>query len=96
MRVEQMWAEGIVTEVQELLKSGELGKTARMAIGYKQAIAQLRGEISAGEAMAETVALTNRYSRRQMSWFRRDKRIRWQSTGEHLAAEVMNLIRLEQ
>jgi tRNA dimethylallyltransferase len=52
--------------------------------------------MSAQEAQAETVALTNRYSRRQMSWFRRDKRIRWQTAGEKLTAEVMNLIRLEQ
>lgn len=96
LRVEQMWADGIVSEVEELLKAGELGKTARMAIGYKQAIAQLRGEITAEEAMAETIALTNRYSRRQMSWFRRDKRIRWQAPGDNLSAEVLNLIRLEQ
>ena len=96
LRVEQMWADGIVFEVEELLKAGELGKTARMAIGYKQAIAQLRGEITAEEAMAETIALTNRYSRRQMSWFRRDKRIRWQTPGDNLSAEVLNLIRLEQ
>lgn len=96
LRVEQMWADGIVAEVEELLKVGELGKTAAMAIGYKQAIAQLKDEISAEDAMAETIALTNRYSRRQMSWFRRDKRIRWQTPGEHLSEDVLNLIRLEQ
>ena len=96
IRVAQMWEQGIVAEVEQLLKAGELGKTARMAIGYKQAIAELRGEMSAEEAQAETIALTNRYSRRQMSWFRRDKRIRWQTAGEKLTAEVMNLIRLEQ
>jgi tRNA dimethylallyltransferase len=96
IRVAQMWTEGIVPEVEQLLKAGELGKTARMAIGYKQAIAELSGEMSAEEAQAETIALTNRYARRQMSWFRRDKRIRWQTAGEELTAEVMNLIRLEQ
>jgi tRNA dimethylallyltransferase len=95
-RVEQMWEAGIVSEVQQLLKTSELGKTASMAIGYKQAIAELSGEMSSEEAKAETVALTNRYSRRQMSWFRRDKRIIWQSSGEHMTNQVMNLIRLEQ
>lgn len=95
-RVEQMWAEGIVAEVENLLSQGELGKTARMAIGYKQAIAQLRGEMTEAEAKAETVALTNRYSRRQMSWFRRDKRIKWETAGEDLSASVMKLIRLAQ
>lgn len=96
LRVEQMWAAGIVAEAESLLSKGELGKTARMAIGYKQAIAQLRGEMTEDEAKAETVALTNRYSRRQMSWFRRDKRIQWESAGEDLSASVMKLIRLAE
>ncbi len=93
-RVEQMWQQGIVAEVEALLNQGALGKTARMAIGYKQAIAQLNGEMSAEEAKAETVALTNRYARRQMSWFRRDKRIGWISSGDQLLSQALNLIRL--
>lgn len=96
LRVDQMWSEGIVAEAESLLREGELGKTARMAIGYKQAIAQLAGEMTEDEAKAETVALTNRYSRRQMSWFRRDKRIHWKSAGEDLSASVLKLIRLAQ
>ncbi len=94
LRVEQMWQQGIVDEVEGLLRQGELGKTARMAIGYKQAIAQLRGEMTEEEAKAETVALTNRYARRQMSWFRRDKRIHWLS-GDQMLSEALNLIKLE-
>lgn len=95
LRVEQMWRAGIVGEVEGLLRQGPLGKTARMAIGYKQAIAQLHGELSATQAMAETVALTNRYARRQMSWFRRDKRIRWISSGDQLLAQALDMIRLD-
>lgn len=94
LRVEQMWEQGIVAEVDNLLRLGDLGKTARMAIGYKQAIAQLRGEITESEAKAETVALTNRYARRQMSWFRRDKRIQWLS-GDQILSQALNQIRLQ-
>lgn len=94
LRVEAMWQQGITREVEQLLAQGELGKTARMAIGYKQAIAQLNGELSQAEAMAETVSLTNRYARRQMSWFRRDKRIGWISANEPLIPQALNLIRL--
>jgi tRNA dimethylallyltransferase len=65
-----------------------------MAIGYKQAIAQLHGEMTEDEAKAETVALTNRYARRQMSWFRRDRRIHWLA-GDHMLSAALNLIRLE-
>ncbi len=94
-RVEQMWHQGIVNEVEQLLGAGELGKTAKMAIGYKQAIAQLRGEMTEQEAKAETVALTNRYARRQMSWFRRDKRIHWVKAGEEMLSQALKEIRLE-
>jgi tRNA dimethylallyltransferase len=94
LRVEAMWRQGIVDEVHQLLKQGEFSKTAKMAIGYKQAIDQLNGELTQAEAMAETVALTNRYARRQMSWFRRDKRIGWISDNEPLIPQAMNLIRL--
>lgn len=93
-RVEQMWQQGIVGEVEQLLSQGELGKTAKMAIGYKQAIAQLRGEMTEEEAKAETVALTNRYARRQMSWFRRDKRISWIAAGDQMLSQALKLIRL--
>ncbi len=93
-RVEQMWQHGIVSEVEQLLGDGELGKTAKMAIGYKQAIAQLRGEMTEDEAKAETVALTNRYARRQMSWFRRDKRISWVRAEDQMLSEALKLIRL--
>jgi len=51
--------------------------TAGRAIGYAQALAELRGELTRGEAIAQTQALTRRYARRQVSWFRRYPQIRW-------------------
>lgn len=95
-RVEQMWQQGILDEVEALLQSGNLGKTARMAIGYKQAIAQLAGEMTEFDAKAETVALTNRYARRQMSWFRRDQRTKWIPAVDEMLSHALKLIRLEQ
>ncbi|MFP5290789.1 MAG: hypothetical protein ACLGH5_07380, partial [Actinomycetes bacterium] len=50
---------------------------ASRAIGYAQALAQLRGDCDEAAAIAETAALTRRYARRQMSWFRRDGTIEW-------------------
>ncbi|MFN3948611.1 tRNA (adenosine(37)-N6)-dimethylallyltransferase MiaA [Microbacterium sp.] len=71
-RVERMWAAGLVDEVETLRGEGlERGVTAGRAIGYAQALAQLRGEMTREEAVAETQALTRRYARRQVSWFRR-------------------------
>lgn len=76
-RVEDMWRAGLVAETARLLEAGlERGRTARQAIGYAQAIAQLRGEIDQAEAIARTQRLTRRYARRQASWFRRYEALR--------------------
>lgn len=77
-RVQRMWNEGLIDEVADLIPAGlRAAKTASRAIGYAQALAQLDGLISQDEAIAQTVQLTQKYARRQMSWFRRDKRIQW-------------------
>ena len=77
-RVENMWQQGLVDEAQSLISSGlREGKTSSMAIGYRQALAQLDSELTQQEAIDQTVQLTQRYARRQMSWFRRDERINW-------------------
>jgi tRNA dimethylallyltransferase len=77
-RVEKMWQRGLVDEVEQLLEHGlREAKTSKRAIGYAQALAQLDGEITKAEAIEQTKLLTARYARRQMSWFRRDKRINW-------------------
>ena len=77
-RVETMWQQGLVAEVEQLIGHGlREAKTSKRAIGYAQALAQLDGEITQAEAIEQTKLLTARYARRQMSWFRRDKRIQW-------------------
>lgn len=71
-RVVNMWAEGLVDEVAELVPRGlDEGVTARRAIGYAQALGQFRSELTQEQAIAETQALTRRYARRQVSWFKR-------------------------
>ncbi|SMH47510.1 tRNA dimethylallyltransferase [Rathayibacter oskolensis] len=71
-RVERMWASGMLDEIERLVPRGlESGPTASRAIGYAQGLAQRAGELTEGEAIASTQALTRRYARRQNSWFRR-------------------------
>jgi tRNA dimethylallyltransferase len=71
-RVVAMWSDGLVDEVADLVPQGlDDGVTARRAIGYAQALGQLRGELTQAEAISETQALTRRYARRQVSWFKR-------------------------
>ncbi|WES65809.1 tRNA (adenosine(37)-N6)-dimethylallyltransferase MiaA [Microbacter sp. GSS18] len=86
-RVERMWRDGLLDEVARLRTQGlEDGVTARRAIGYAQALAELNGEQSEAEAIAETQALTRRYARRQVSWFKRYPEIMWTGPGADAAA----------
>ena len=94
-RVLGMWQGGLLDEVRSLQSSGlKLSRTAAVAIGYAQASSQLAGELSESEAIEETISLTNRYARRQMSWFRRDKRIKWLDSSANLEAQALTQIRL--
>lgn len=91
-RVERMWQDGILDEVEELRRAGlEEGPTASRAIGYAQALAQVRGEIGREEAISQTQALTRRYARRQVSWFRRYESVTWMdgaTAAQSLAGSV--------
>jgi len=78
LRAKLMWGQGLIDEVRALIPEGiRDSKTASQAIGYSQALRQLDGDLSESEAIDETTMLTQRYARRQMSWFRRDPRINW-------------------
>ncbi|MFF5987452.1 tRNA (adenosine(37)-N6)-dimethylallyltransferase MiaA [Prauserella flavalba] len=79
LRVEHMFAAGLVDEVRELEKRGlREGKTASRALGYQQVLAAFdEGTDDFTGAAAATAQATRRFVRRQRSWFRRDKRIHW-------------------
>jgi tRNA dimethylallyltransferase len=77
-RVDRMWADGFVAEVEGLVAEGlREGPTASRALGYAQVLAQLDGVLSAAEARERTVSATRRFVRRQRSWFRRDATLTW-------------------
>lgn len=77
-RVERMFAEGLVREVEVLLRDGLAdSRTASRAIGYREVIAMLEGRLTLEGALERTVAATRRFARRQESWFRKDPRVHW-------------------
>jgi tRNA dimethylallyltransferase len=75
-RVQTMWRSGLLDEARALRSQG-LGVTASRAIGYAQALGQLDGALTQSQAIEETFALTRRYARRQVSWFRRYRDAHW-------------------
>jgi tRNA dimethylallyltransferase len=77
-RVDAMFESGFVEEVGHLLDHGLTeGRTAPRAIGYREVLAHLRGELTRDEARDRTAQATRRFARRQDSWFRKDPRIVW-------------------
>lgn len=77
-RVDAMMEHGLVNEVQCLLDQGfREGITAPQAIGYKEIVASLEGDISMEAAVESIKVATHRYAKRQRTWFRKDQRIKW-------------------
>jgi tRNA dimethylallyltransferase len=73
-----MLEQGLIDEVRGLLCGG-LDPLARplQAIGYRQALSVLRGEMTLDDAERAIVTATLRFAKRQMTWFRRQAEVRW-------------------
>ena len=92
-RVDEMFEGGLVDEVRALLGRGLAdNSTASQAIGYKEVMTALDGRCSMEEAREEIKARSRRYAKRQLSWLRRDGRVRWIDMGTTSAEEAVDLI----
>lgn len=93
-RVDRMWESGLVEEARGLMPLGlREGVTASQAIGYQQALSVIDGTASEAEVRESTQALTRRYARRQVSWFRRDASVTWLVSGdENRVATATSLV----
>ena len=77
-RVDKMVEEGLLEEVDALLKSGlPRNATSLQAIGYKEFLGVLDGTLSVEEALAEVKLRSRQYAKRQLSWLRRNSEIHW-------------------
>ena len=78
LRVDVMLQMGLLDEIRQLLAEGiSADCTAMQAIGYKEFVAALRGEGTVAEAAAMVQQSSRRYAKRQLTWFRRNKNMRW-------------------
>ena len=74
--------DGFLDEVRWLAAlDGGPSRSAAQALGYSELLAHLRGECTLADAIADAVAATRRFARRQERWFRRDPRIEWLDVG---------------
>jgi tRNA dimethylallyltransferase len=81
-----MFASGLLDEARALLDRGlDPSLPALTGHGYAEATRVLAGEWSLEQAIESTARRVRRYARRQMSWFRRDRRIVWIDAGDRSA-----------
>ena len=98
LRIDRMLDQGLVNEVQTLLNAGYSPELSSMsAIGYKQIIKHLTGEISLDEAISQIKSKTRKYVRQQANWFQiGDPEIRWFSASvdptEEIIAEIQQFL----
>lgn len=76
LRVDRMFKEGVLAEVKKLKKK-RLSKTAKAALGLKEILEYLNGKIDLDTAKYLIKRNTRRFAKRQLTWFRADKRIKW-------------------
>jgi len=92
-RCEQMLDEGLIDETQKLLELGiEHNRTAMQAIGYKEIIEWLRGRLNREQAITKFKTASRRLAKRQLTWFRKDKTIKWYEVGEQSQAHITRKI----
>ena len=82
-RVDLMMELGLLNEVKALVKQGaEDALTSRQAIGYKELISYINGELTLDEAVNLVKQRSRRNAKRQLIWCRRDSRMKWLQMDE--------------
>ena len=76
-RVDKMIENGLIQEVEELLKKYSSFPTAMQGLGYKEVMEHLNGDVTYEEMIENIKMQTRRYAKRQLTWFRKNKQTTW-------------------
>jgi tRNA dimethylallyltransferase len=99
VRVEAMFAAGLIDEVRLLLAAGKnLGRTARQALGYREVLDHLAGKLDLPETIDLVKTRTRQFAKRQLTWFRSLSECRWVGMGDgrmigDVAAEILEYLK---
>lgn len=91
LRVDKMLEDGLVQEVKDLVSNYNVSKTALQGLGYKEVIEYLNGRLSYEEMVEKIKQESRRYAKRQMTWFRREKSIKWCALSDIVTTIVNDL-----
>jgi tRNA dimethylallyltransferase len=82
-RVDSMFKRGLVDEARNLYDNYKLSKTAKGAVGYKELFGYFKKNYDLQEAKRLIKRNTRRYAKRQMTWFKKESKIKWQEVKEN-------------
>ena len=92
-RVDQMLQDGLVNEVKNLLDQGlNEDQQSMKAIGYREIIPYIKGEMSYDEAIDLLKKDSRRYAKRQLTWFRKNKEVVWLDKSTMTKDEMISKI----
>jgi tRNA dimethylallyltransferase len=93
-RVEEMFRRGLVDETRVLLERFPPSARPFGTIGYKEAAAVVRGEMTESAAIEETKRRTRAYAKRQMTWLRSERNVHWVDADDtdHAFAAALRII----
>lgn len=99
LRVDKMFEQGLVEEVKSLLDRGiDTDSSAIQALGYKEVAGYLLGQYDFETCVELLKRDTRRFAKRQLTWFKRDKNIKWFNLGnfsskQHLVESISSYIK---
>ena len=76
-RSKKMIKEGLIEETKALVKKGFQGWRPLRSVGYREALLYLEGKIQKGELLDKIVSSTMSLAKKQKTWFKKDKSIKW-------------------
>src|SRR5262249_20213547 len=88
-RVDEMFAAGLVDEVQGLLARYPRTLAASAAIGYREVIAHLLDGVALADAVLAVKRATRRYARRQLAWFRAEPAVAWHPSASEVPVAAL-------
>lgn len=95
-RVDIMIQNGLETEAKQMFKKYGNMQLLFDTIGYKEFFDYFNGKISHDEMKEQIKQNTRRYAKRQLTWFRQNKKIRWfdieKKSADEIAADIVNVV----
>ncbi len=91
-RVDMMMSSGLVDEVKALMTAGYSDARSMRAIGYKELMPYIEGELTEEEAVTQLKQNSRRFAKRQLTWFRNQMSLDWYDLTAISMADMVDIL----